>query len=255
MGEVQSDVARAARAVVRALLAGGRLVYVGAGTSGRIAAGDAAECPPTFGTRPDRVLALIAGGRTALAAAVEGAEDDARAGAAAVRRAKVTRKDLVCGVSASAKTPFVLGALAEAKRLGARTVLVSASSGGRKGLADLRVVAKTGPELVAGSTRLKAGTATKLILNAMSTAAMIAQGRIYRGRMIDLARGSQKLRARAEAIVTDLTGLPRAAAKRLLRRAQGRPRDALAMHLTGLPLREARRAARGRSLRELESSE
>ena len=245
------EVARVARAVADALRAGGRLLYVGAGTSGRLGVLDASECPPTFGVSPRQVQAVLAGGRRAMTRAVEGAEDDTRAGAEALHTLRVGPKDVVCGISASARTPFVLGALEAAKRLGARTVLVCCNRPGARARADHVLLAETGPELVAGSTRLKAGTATKLLLNALTTAAFVAQGKVYRGRMVDVRPTNAKLQARAVRMVAELTELPTAQARRLLHQAGASVKVALAMHFTGLSAKEARQRLKHATLRDL----
>lgn len=245
------EVARVARAVADALRAGGRLLYVGAGTSGRLGVLDASECPPTFGASPSQVQAVIAGGRRAMTRAVEGAEDDAGDGAASMGRLRVGPRDVVCGISASARTPFVLGALDEAKRRGARTVLVCCNRPGPRVEADHVLLAETGPELVAGSTRLKAGTATKLILNALTTTAFVTLGKVYRGRMVDVRPTNEKLRERAARMVAELTDLTPAAAKKLLEQAGNEVKVALAMHFTGLPAREARQRLKKATIRTL----
>jgi N-acetylmuramic acid 6-phosphate etherase len=211
VGRALPAIARLADLAARALAGGGRLLYAGAGTSGRLAALDAAECPPTFGTDPRQVVALVAGGPRALARAVEGAEDDRAAAAAAVRRARVGPRDLVVGITASGTTPFVLAALAEARARGAATGLVTSNPAARGG--DVRVVLRTGPELVAGSTRMKAGSATKMALSLLSTAAMLRLGRVRGGRMVDLVATNAKLRARAVRIVAELAGVGAAAAR------------------------------------------
>jgi N-acetylmuramic acid 6-phosphate etherase len=245
------SIARAARSVADALRAGGRLLYAGAGTSGRLGVLDASECPPTFGASPSQVQAVIAGGRRALTRAVEGAEDDAEAGAAAVRKFRASPRDVVCGIAASASTPYVLGALEEARRLGARTVLVCCNPPGPRVKVDFVLHAPTGPELVAGSTRLKAGTATKLILNAITTAAFVSLGKVYRGRMVDVRPTNTKLRARAVRMVVELTELPQAKARKLLSAAGNSVKVALAMHFTGLGREEAARQLRDSPLRAL----
>jgi len=247
-------VSEAARAVADALRAGGRLLYVGAGTSGRLGVLDASECPPTFGVPPSQVRAAIAGGRRALTHAVEGAEDDLDAGATAVRAFRAGPKDVVCGISASASTPYVLGALREAKRRGARTVLVCCNAPGPQEDADTVVLARTGPELVAGSTRLKAGTATKLILNAITTSAFVSLGKVYRGRMVDMRPANAKLRTRAARMVAELTELPVAQASKLLEAAGGEVKLALAMHFTGLDAKAARKRLLEKGLRALSST-
>jgi N-acetylmuramic acid 6-phosphate etherase len=245
-------VAKAALAAAEALKRGGRLVYVGAGTSGRLGVLDAAECPPTFGTDPEQVIAVMAGGPRAILQAVEGAEDDAGAGERAMAEHRVTRRDFVVGISASGRTPFVLGALRAARRKGASTALVCCSRPPRATKADLVLFADTGPELIAGSTRLKAGTATKLVLNAISTAAMVALGKVHRGRMVSLRASNQKLRGRAKAMVAELAGVSVAAAEKLLERSGDQPAVALAMHFAGVPRAEAEVLVKTKSLRRLE---
>jgi len=247
------DMARVARIVAEALQAGGRLIYMGAGTSGRLGVLDASECPPTFGTSPTQVQAIIAGGRRAMTRAVEGAEDDAEAGATCVRRLRVGPRDVVCGISASARTPFVRGGLQEARRHGAQTVLVCCNPPGPEMEADRVLLARTGAELVAGSTRLKAGTATKLILNALTTAAFVTLGKVYRGRMVDMRPGNEKLRARAARMVAELTDLDPPAARRLLEQAGHEVKVALAMHFAGVSAAEARRRLKHSGLRELKA--
>jgi N-acetylmuramic acid 6-phosphate etherase len=183
--------------------------------------------------------------------AVEGAEDDAEAGATSVRALRVEPRDVVCGISASARTPFVLGALEEARRRGARTALVCCNPPGPRVRVDDVLLAETGPELVSGSTRLKAGTATKLILNALTTAAFVALGKVYRGRMVDVRPTNAKLRERAARMVAELTDLSPAAARRLLEQAGGEVKVALAMHFTGLSAKEAKRRLKDAPLRDL----
>ncbi|HKO04596.1 MAG TPA: N-acetylmuramic acid 6-phosphate etherase, partial [Candidatus Acidoferrales bacterium] len=217
-----------------------RLIYIGAGTSGRLAALDAAECPPTFGVAPEMVLALIAGGPRALTGAVEGAEDDAAAGGRDLRRARCSKRDVVVGMSASGRTPYVLGALGYARRAGARTVAVTCNRVTPVGrAADISIVAETGPEAIAGSTRLKAGTAQKLILNMLSTATMIRLGRVYDNWMVGVAQTNRKLRARALGILREASGAREAKARRALAAAQGDLRVALVMLKRRLSRREA----------------
>ncbi len=255
VGDVLPQISEAARLIAEALRGGGRLLYVGAGTSGRLGTLDAAECPPTFGTDPRQVQAVIAGGRKALTRAVEGAEDDSDEGARAMAARRVSDKDVVCGISASATTPFVLGALEAARRRGAPTVLVCCNPKAKgSGAADVIIAPHTGAELIAGSTRLKAGTATKLILNALSTAAMVSLGKVFRGRMVDVKPLNRKLRARAERMVAELAELPLDEARALLAEAKGQVKVALAMHFGGLRRSEAIRALAARSLRELAES-
>jgi N-acetylmuramic acid 6-phosphate etherase len=201
VAQAGADIAALADAVEQTLRHGGRLFYVGAGTSGRLGALDAAEWPPTFGTSPRLATAIIAGGNRALLRAVEEIEAKPRAGVEAMRR--VRAGDIVIGITASGTTPFVLGALSEARRKKAITALVTCNPSAAARV-DHRVTADTGAELVAGSTRLKAGTATKLILNAVSTAAMIRLGRVKRGRMAFVQPLNPKLRARAARMKREL---------------------------------------------------
>ena len=235
-------ITRLAEAAYLALQSGGRLVYVGAGTSGRLALLDAAECPPTFGSDPAQVQAVLAGGPGALVKAVEGAEDEAEAGAKAIRALRVTRDDLVIGITASGRTPFVMGALEAARKARARTGLVTSNPKAQAAKSvDLVVAVETGPELVQGSTRLKAGTATKLVLNAVSTAAFVALGHVYRGRMIALRPTNEKLKERARQIVEDLLNVTPARAKKLLVAADGSPKKVLAAHVAAEAVRPSRR--------------
>ncbi|HSN91400.1 MAG TPA: N-acetylmuramic acid 6-phosphate etherase [Anaeromyxobacteraceae bacterium] len=227
VGRALPALARLAEAAARSLAEGGRIVYVGAGTSGRLAALDAAECPPTFGVSPARVVAVVAGGARALRRAVEGAEDDAAAGAVALRRLRPGRRDLVLGISASGTTPFVLAALGEARRAGARTGLLTSNPRARPPV-HCRAVLATGPEMVAGSTRLKAGAAAKMALGLLSTAAFARLGAVRRGRLSALSATSAKLRRRAVGTVAELGGVTPARARRALQRAGWRVADALA---------------------------
>ncbi len=228
VGRALPALALAADAAAAALASGGRLLYAGAGTSGRLGALDAAECPPTFGVAPSRVRALVAGGARALSRAVEGAEDDAASARAAVGRARVGPRDLLVAVTASGTTPFALAALAEARRRGARTALVTSNpAAGARARADLAVVLDTGAELVAGSTRMKAGSATKMALSLLSTAAMIRLGRVRAGRMVDLVATSAKLRRRAVRIVEEMGGVDAARATAALQKARWSVRAAL----------------------------
>lgn len=222
--------------LVPRLSRGGRLFYVGAGTSGRLGVLDAAECPPTFGTEPEMVQGIIAGGPEALVRAREGAEDDEEAGRDAVRDAGVVEDDFVLGIAASGTTPFVRAAVEEALYLGAGTGLLTCSPpppdlARRVGH---RITVLTGPEAIVGSTRLKAGTATKLVLNAITTASMIRLGKVYGNLMVDLRATSRKLEDRSLRILEALTGLERRQAEELLAAAEGRVKTALAMHGMGV---------------------
>jgi len=252
VGRAAPAIAAAVEAIAAALRGGGRLFFVGAGTSGRLGVLEAAECPPTFGTHPGLVQAIMAGGRRSVFRSREGAEDDARAAARAVR-ARVRRGDVVVGVSASGATPFVGGALAAARGRRAVTVLVQCSPGRARVAADVTIRAVPGPEVLAGSTRLKAGTATKLILNTLTTASMTRLGKVYGNRMIDVQPRSAKLRARAERLVAEIARVPPVRARRALRAAGGRVRVAIVMARTNLPAGAAARALRaaGGSLRSV----
>ncbi len=234
-------IVRAARALSEVYLSGGNCLLFGAGTSGRLAVLEAAELPPTFGTDPRRVRAFMAGGRAAVFRSKEGAEDALAEGARIASKARA--RDLVIGVSASSVTPFVRGALSRARQRGARTVLVTAhASPGTRALADIVVVLRVGPEVVAGSTRLKAGTATKLALNQITTSAFASSGRVFGPWMVDLSRGSAKLRDRAVRTVAAATGATPARARRLLARARGDVKAAIFMARTGADPAEARAA-------------
>ena len=247
VGRVRRDLAAAVELIVDALRRGGRLVFVGAGTSGRLGVLEAAECPPTFGTRPGLVQAIMAGGRGAVFRSREGAEDDARAARRAVR-ARVRRGDVVVGVSASGVTPFAAAALAEARRRGAGTVLVACNPAVLRGrtaraLGAMVVIAPgPGAEVLAGSTRLKAGTATKLVLNTLTTASMTRLGKVYGNRMVDMQPRSAKLRARAARLVAEVAGVSPARARTLLAAARGSARLAIVMARRGLSAPAAARA-------------
>jgi len=210
-------IARAVNDIVRAFRRGGRLFYIGAGTSGRLGVLDASECPPTFSTGPEMVQAIIAGGATALHTAVEGAEDDSMAGAEAVRIRGVGRRDVVIGIAASGSTPFVLGALDEAKRLGAKTFLLCFSP--PQSTVHTPLFFHTGPEAITGSTRLKAGTATKLVLNMLTTISMIRLGKVVSNLMVDVKPTNEKLRARACRIVATLKRCSEEQARKRLARS------------------------------------
>ncbi len=230
----------------------GRLIYVGAGTSGRLACLDAAECPPTFDADPGQVTAIIAGGPEALTRSVEGAEDDSEAGARAIDQEDPGPRDTVVGITASGRAPFVLGALKAAKERGCRTVFICMAEPNEKAVADVCIMPKTGPEILAGSTRLKAGTATKLILNTISTGVMVQLGKTYENRMVDLQPKSEKLRRRAHRIVGEVAGVSESEAQDWLERSGGKAKLAIAMALSGLDREEAesRLAECGGFLRE-----
>src|SRR3954470_13914188 len=241
VGAERASVARAVELVVAALSAGGRLIYVGAGTSGRLGVLDAAECPPTFRTDPERVQGIIAGGEAAMFRAQEGAEDRAEDGAAAVDAKGVGANDVVMGIAAGGTTPFVHGALRRARERGAKTVFLSCVQRvENEPEVDVAIRPLTGPEVVTGSTRLKAGTATKLVLNTISTVAMVRLGKVYENLMVDLRATNAKLWDRGARIIATLTGLGRDEAADLLRRADGHVKVAVVMHAQGVPADAAR---------------
>jgi N-acetylmuramic acid 6-phosphate etherase len=232
VGAVLEDVARAVQLAEEALRAGGRLIYVGAGTSGRLGVLDASEMPPTFGTDPELVQGIIAGGYDALLRAREGAEDLPEGGAAAVDERGVGPKDFVVGIATSGTTPFVHGALARARELGARTGFLLCTPPPEELVRthDVVIAPLVGPEVVTGSTRMKAGTATKLVLNMISTGAMIRLGKVYGNLMVDLQATCIKLQDRGERILGDTLGVEREEARELMRRSGGNVKTAIAMY-------------------------
>lgn len=241
---VREDIARAIDLVVAAFQRGGRLVYVGAGTSGRLGVLDASECPPTFGTPPEMVVAVIAGGYAALVKGLEGAEDDVNAGAEAMDAARVGAQDVVIGIAASGTTPYVRAALGRAQTLGAVTGLVSCSAPPKvlADTCDVLILPLVGPEAITGSTRMKAGTVTKLVLNTISTGAMVRLGKVYGNLMVDLMAWSDKLRDRGERIVMECCGVDRGRARRAIEEAGASVKLAIVMIRGNLSPDEARRA-------------
>ena len=233
-------IAEAVEIIVAAFQAGGRLFYIGAGTSGRLGVLDAAECPPTFGTAPEQVQGLIAGGRDALVTAVEGAEDRPEGGAEALRERGFTARDVLVGIAACGLTPFVRGGLAEARRLGAPTIFVTCNPGTeRLAEADVVLCAAVGPEVLTGSTRLKAGTATKLILNTLTTATMVRLGKCYGNLMVDLKCTNRKLLLRSIRMLRQLCGLDEETARCTLDAAGGQLKVAIVMARRGIGHAEA----------------
>jgi N-acetylmuramic acid 6-phosphate etherase len=233
------SIARAARMAADALESGGDVVLLGAGTSGRLAVLEAAECPPTFGTEPTRVRAVMAGGHESVFASREGAED--REDLGREEGGRLDTRDLLVGISASSVTPFVRGALEGARGRGASTVLVTCAPGrGLARLADVVVAVRSGPEVLTGSTRLKAGSATKAVLNAISTAAMVRLGKAYENLMVDLRPTSAKLVDRTKRIVAAATGLDDAESARLLAASDGEVKTAIVMSKLGVSPEEAR---------------
>ena len=242
VGRVSDDVARAVDLAVAALRSGGRLIYVGAGTSGRLGVLDAAEMPPTFGTDPDRVVGVIAGGPSALVRASEGAEDHPEVGAREMDELAVGPRDFVLGIATSGTTPYVHGALDRARERSAHTgfLLCTPPSSELLDAHDVVIAPLVGPEVVTGSTRMKAGTATKLVLNSLSTATMVRLGKVYRNWMVDLRASCEKLRDRAERIVIETCEVERREAREVLDRADGEVKTAIVMARTGATAAEAR---------------
>jgi N-acetylmuramic acid 6-phosphate etherase len=243
VAQARAEIARTIELVERAFRAGGRLVYVGAGTSGRLGVLDAAECPPTYGTPPEMVVGVIAGGTPALLRSVEGAEDDVNAGIAEMDARRVGPDDVVLGIAASATTPYVRAALGRAQALGAATVFLSCSEPPAvlRDTCDACITVLVGPEVVTGSTRMKAGTATKLVLNTVTTGAMVRLGKVYGNLMVDLRAWNAKLVDRAERIVMETTGADRAAARTAIEAAEGGVKRAIVMVRRGVGAAEADR--------------
>ena len=227
----REEIAQAVEMVIDAFKGGGKLFYVGAGTSGRLGVLDASECPPTFGTAPSMVQGIIAGGYQALHRAVEGAEDHPEDGAAAIRNHCVTSRDVVIGIATGARTPFVLGALKEAHRIGAKTIFLCCTPPFEetREYVDHFITPIVGPEIITGSTRLKAGSATKLILNMITTISMIRLGKVYDNLMVDVQAWNLKLVDRAKRIIGELTGVDYETAGRFLSMAGGSAKTAIVM--------------------------
>ena len=237
------EIARAIEWIAEALANGGRLIYVGTGTSGRIAALDAAECPPTFGTDPKMVQFVMAGGRKALGAAVEADEDSRAMGAREIRKKRPGKKDVVVGISASGRTPFSVAAVERARRAGAKTIAVTSNPGSAlEAAAEMAIVVETGPEVVAGSTRMKAGTAQKMVLNMLSTGAMVRLGYVYGNLMVNLHQKNRKLAERAVGIVERATGVDRNEAQRVLKSAGNDVPVAIVMQAAGVTKKTAKKA-------------
>ncbi len=244
VGRESEAIAQAVELAVSAFRSGGRLIYVGAGTSGRLGVLDAAEMPPTFGTDPELVQGVIAGGYGALVRSQEGAEDDPEHGALAMDERGVAPNDFVIGIATSGTTPYVHGALARARELGARTGFILCTPPPRKlrERHDVVVALLTGPEVITGSTRLKAGTATKMVLNTITTASMVRCGKVYGNLMVDLQVTCRKLQDRGERILMSTLALAREEARALLDRAGGNVKTAIVMQRMGLEADEARDA-------------
>ncbi|KQZ24313.1 N-acetylmuramic acid 6-phosphate etherase [Microbacterium sp. Root553] len=234
VAERRAEIAAAVDGITARFREGGRLIYIGAGTAGRVGVLDASECPPTFGTDPSMVVGLIAGGETAIRSAVENAEDDADAAGLSLRELGLTERDTVVGISASGRTPYVVGGLEVARGVGALTVAVASNAASDIGaVADIAIEVVTGPEFVSGSTRLKSGTAQKLVVNMLTTLSMIKLGKTHRGVMVDLLATNEKLHARSIRTVTELTGATVDEAAAAVASADGSVKLAILMLSTG----------------------
>jgi len=233
IGKKSQEIARAIKVVYTHLADGGRLIYVGAGTSGRLGVLDAAECPPTFGTPHDLISGIIAGGKEAMFKAQEGAEDSEQKGAEALQNKNITSRDVVCGLAASGRTPFVLGAIKQARQLHCKTIFVCTVPRSQLEVrADVIIDIPVGPEVIMGSTRMKSATAQKMVLNMITTGAMIKQGKVFGNVMVDLQATNQKLEERCKRIIMMLTDLSYDESKKLLAKAHGHVKTALVMYFT-----------------------
>lgn len=234
------QIASAVEKIVAAFERGGRLVYVGAGTSGRLGVLDASECPPTYGVKPEMVVGLIAGGDYALRHPIEGAEDNVQQGQADLEEIDFSARDVLVGIAASGRTPYVLGALNYAKQLGATTVSIASNPNSKMAeVADIAIETVVGPEVLTGSSRMKSGTAQKLVLNMLTTASMVLIGKCYQNLMVDVQASNEKLKARALKIVMEATECDNETAANVLAKANGQVKLAILMQLSGLDALEA----------------
>lgn len=234
------QIASAVEKIVAAFEHGGRLVYVGAGTSGRLGVLDASECPPTYGVKPEMVVGLIAGGDHALRHPIEGAEDNMQQGQADLEEIGFSAQDVLVGIAASGRTPYVLGALNYAKQLGATTVSIASNPNSKMAeVADIAIETVVGPEVLTGSSRMKSGTAQKLVLNMLTTASMVLIGKCYQNLMVDVQASNEKLKARALKIVMEATECDNETAANVLAKANGQVKLAILMQLSGLDALEA----------------
>ena len=240
--KVLPAIAQAIDLVTKRVERGGRLIYIGAGTSGRLGVLDASECPPTFNTPPSLVVGLIAGGHRALTTAIEGAEDNSQAGAEDLRGVELNPTDVVCGIASSGRTPYVLGALAYARTIQAATIGVTCNQASElTAVCDVLVAPIVGPEILSGPTRLKAGTATKMVLNMISTGTMVRIGKTYGNWMVDLRATNVKLKDRSIRIVSGITGLGRNEAELLLATCDGEVKTAIVSHTLGISKQAAQK--------------
>jgi N-acetylmuramic acid 6-phosphate etherase len=240
VGKERKNIAKAVDMIAEHLQKGGRLFYIGAGTSGRLGVLDASECPPTFGVQPSLVQGIIAGGKRALVRAIEGAEDDENDGARAIIKNGIRAKDVVVGIAACGMTPYVRGALRQASKIKTGTIFITCSKTTARNVpAQIVINPIVGPEVICGSTRMKAGTATKLVLNTLTTTAMIKMGKVYENLMVDLNATNEKLRDRSIRIVSQLTGLSRTKTQKLLKQAKGKVKAAIVMHFRKVDFHQA----------------
>jgi N-acetylmuramic acid 6-phosphate etherase len=241
----KEKIAHGVEIITQALRKGGRVILIGAGTSGRLGVVESAEMPPTFGTAPRLVQAIMAGGQAAVFQAKEGVEDNYEEGGRSIGRLRLSNRDVVIGVSASGITPFVRGGLTRGRKAGAKIIFVTCWPGSElQNFVDLIIAPSVGPEIIAGSTRLKAGTATKMVLNMLTTVAMIKWGKTYGNLMVDVRTGSEKLKDRAKRILGIVTGLEPEAAEALLKRAKWNVKAAIVMEKAGLTLPQATKRLR-----------
>jgi len=241
VGRELKNITRAVDLIVERMRRGGRLFYVGAGTSGRLGVLDATECPPTFGTPRTLVQGIIAGGHRALVRSVEGSEDDSKTSQVALRKHRVGERDIVVGIMASRRTPYALGALEYGRKVGAATIAVTANPTGAPLKCDVVIAPRVGPEVVTGSTRLKAGTAQKLVLNMLTTGAMVRLGKVYENLMVDLRTASRKLEERTKRVFMNATGATYEETGPWLKRAGGSLKVAIVMRRAGVTRAEAER--------------
>lgn len=241
--EVEAEhIAAAVDVIAECLMAGGRLIYTGCGTSGRLGVLDAVECPPTYSTKPEQIVGLMAGGYPAMFQAVEGAEDDEELGVEDLKEIQFSKEDVLVGIAASGRTPYVIGAMKYAKSLGAKVIGVTCCKDSQiDQLADIGIAPMPGPEVVMGSTRMKSGTAQKMVLNMLSTGAMIKMGKVYGNLMVDVKPSNQKLVDRCATIVQTATGASREEAKKTLEQCEYRPKTAIVMIEKGVSAEEALR--------------
>ena len=239
------QIEKAVELVYRALKGDGRLIYIGAGTSGRLGVLDAAECPPTFGSDPERIVGLIAGGKATLIRSAEGIEDDYQAGIRDIENAGISGKDVVMGLTSSTRTPYVLAALNRALEVGARTILLGCNPQTNDSVYDVYITPVVGPEVLAGSTRMKAALAEKMVLTMLTTTVMVKLGKIYKNMMVDLQATSQKLIERSKNVIMQTTGCDYETAADILKRAGGETKTAIVMFKLGCDSEQARKLLAG----------